>query len=66
MKKLFFAALLYAAPCFWMVPCTKDEKMEVFPTDEDVAYTRFTYSGGHGIPGEHLEEAIAYIKDFLQ
>lgn len=31
-----------------------------------VDYTSFVYSGGHGIPGEHLEEAVEYIKDFLR
>lgn len=30
-----------------------------------VAHTSFTYSGGHGIPGEHFGEAITYLKAFL-
>ena len=33
---------------------------------QGIEYTRFTYSGGHGIPGEHLAEAFAYINDFLR
>lgn len=31
-----------------------------------VGQTSFTYSGGHGIPGEHLVEAFAYIKNFVR
>lgn len=42
-----------------------NELMKALDTN-GVVHTSFTYSGGHGIPSEHLEEAVEYIKDFLQ
>ncbi|WP_353130481.1 alpha/beta hydrolase [Parapedobacter pyrenivorans] len=31
-----------------------------------VSHSSFTYSGGHGIPSEHLAKSFGYIRDFLK
>lgn len=41
-----------------------NEFIEALET-HNVEHTVFTYSGGHGIPPEHLVEVVEYIKKFL-
>ena len=63
-----------STPKFLLLHGTEDELVPVAQAyefrdvlaDSGVEHTVFTYSGGHGIPPEHLVEAFDYISTFLQ
>lgn len=49
-----------------LVPISQANKFEVELKNKNINVKTFYYSGGHGIPGEHLEQGIEMIKEFLK
>lgn len=49
-----------------LVPVSQVEEIRDALNDKGVEHTIFTYSGGHGIPPEHLLAALDHIAAFLQ
>lgn len=48
-----------------LVPASQASEFKAALEAKNVPVRYFTYSGGHGIPPEHLTEALQRIKDFL-
>jgi acetyl esterase/lipase len=48
-----------------LVPVSQASELKNSLEAKNVPLVYFTYSGGHGIPPEHLVEAFSYIKDFI-
>jgi len=49
-----------------LVPISQANKFETELKNKNINVKTFYYSGGHGIPPEHLEQGIEIIKEFLK
>jgi acetyl esterase/lipase len=49
-----------------LVPISQAQKFEVALKDKNIEVQKFYYSGGHGIPPEHVIEGLERIRDFLK
>lgn len=49
-----------------LVPVSQAAEFKAALEAKNVPVSYFTYSGGHGIPPEHLVEALQRIKDFIK
>lgn len=49
-----------------LVPISQAHKFEAELKNKNINVQTFYYSGGHGIPPQHLEQGVEIIKDFLK
>lgn len=49
-----------------LVPISQAHKFEAELKSKNISVQNFYYSGGHGIPPQHLEQGLKVIQDFLK